>query len=129
MKKILTIHINCTEINELHTEFNVIRQICFDGNAEGEYFNGKILPGGVDTQIQQVDGSGTLSARYMLEGSDYTGKNCRIYIENEGEFCTDITKPKVRTDSEALLDIFSGPLEGKIIDRDGKLIIEIYGKV
>lgn len=125
-RMIMALHINCKEVNEIKTETSIIRQICFDGTAEGNYFNGAILPGGVDTQVQKPGGAGTLFARYMLEGTDYTGKNCRLYIENEGEFSTDITKPKVWTDSEALRNVFLEQLEGKIVHKDGNLIIEIY---
>ena len=42
-----------------------------------------------------------LSARYVLEGQDFTGQKCRIFIENQG--CQgEIYRPFIVTDSQAL---------------------------
>lgn len=49
------------------------------------HFEGTILPGAIDTQIIGSDGKlHTLSARYMVKGTDHTGEPCTIYIENNG---------------------------------------------
>jgi len=86
-----------------------VTMIPFGGAAKGKYFNGKILPGGIDIQTTQVNGSGrVLSAKYMLEGTDIDGNNCKIFIDNTGRFSQIPgepmfrTNPKIITDSPAL---------------------------
>lgn len=75
-------------------------EIPFTGDAEGDYFKGRILPGGVDIQKRKGFKTERLCASYTLEGKDYTGADCSIEIQNidEGKGW----KPVVRTDSEAL---------------------------
>ncbi|NTW71764.1 MAG: DUF3237 domain-containing protein [Eubacteriaceae bacterium] len=50
------------------------------GEVTGKDFNGKVLPGGVDSQIIRPDGRCELSARYAIQLDDGAG----IYIENNG---------------------------------------------
>jgi hypothetical protein len=50
------------------------------GKVTGENFNGKVLPGGIDSQIIRPDGRCELSARYAIQLEDGTA----IYIENNG---------------------------------------------
>lgn len=50
------------------------------GVVTGPEFNGKVLPGGVDSQIIRPDGKCELSARYAIELDD----GAAIYIENNG---------------------------------------------
>lgn len=125
-EKLLTLHINCTDSIEIKGEKDTVRQILFDGYAEGEYFNGKILPGAVDTQTEGYEKSGVLSARYMLEGKDTTGNTCRLYIDNKGVIGEELTCPHIITDSKALAPVFRERLEGHIDRKNGELIIEIY---
>ena len=49
--EILRIYINITETNEVISENTTVRMILFDGNCTGDFFNGTILNGGVDTQL------------------------------------------------------------------------------
>ena len=54
-----------------------------------------------DVQKAGKDGKRILSARYVLEGQDFTGQKCRIFIENQG--CQgEIYRPFIVTDSQAL---------------------------
>jgi hypothetical protein len=50
------------------------------GSVTGNGFNGKILPGGIDSQIIRPDGKCELSARYAIKLDD----GATIYIENNG---------------------------------------------
>ncbi len=50
------------------------------GEVEGNGFKGKVLPGGVDSQIIRPDGKCELSARYAIQLED----GASIYIENNG---------------------------------------------
>jgi len=107
--------------------------ILFTGNATGKYFEGNILPGGVDTQIIGKSGyKHTLSARYMIEGKDHTGENCRIFIENNGNFGNAPegvlfrTYPKIITDSEALDFLNHALLVGEGYPAENGVIIKIF---
>jgi len=125
MEKILfTLYINCHEVREVRFDGGTVRQILFDGEARGEVFNGRILDGGVDTQTINPDGSGTLSARYMLEGTDAIGKSCHMYIDNSAVIGDDITSPKCFCDSEALSWICGASLVGHMVnDEEGFKIV------
>lgn len=125
MTKLMTLMIHCKEVYEVKTTEKIFRQILFDGYAEGEYFNGKILPGGVDTQIEYTDGSGILSARYLLEGMDSSGKECRMYIENTGHFHEDITEPVIYTDSQVLEFLNGCKLVGEMKTVEGQFMIDV----
>lgn len=50
------------------------------GEVTGNGFIGKVLPGGVDSQIIRPDGKCELSARYAIQLDD----GATIYIENNG---------------------------------------------
>lgn len=99
--------------------------IPFSGEAKSEYFVGKVINGGVDTQRYSQNG-GSLSARYILEGTDCAGKQCKIFIENNGKFGDPFTTPKIITDSDTLKFLNTTPLKGKLDMADGKLTIRIY---
>jgi len=73
----------------------------FTGTAEGPMFTGLVSGEGVDTQKYDKEGRGLLSARYLLEGTDMTGRPCRIFIENEGSFDRGF-RPLIVTDSPSL---------------------------
>lgn len=89
----------------------------FTGECDAPLFRGKILPGGVDTQRIFPDGSGTLSARYTLEGVDDQGKPCHLFIENSAVRDGDVemvTYPTIRTNSESLRWLETADLRGVI---------------
>lgn len=125
--EVLKLFINITEINKVESEEYSAVMIMFNGRCEGSYFQGEILNGGVDTQIIQKDGTGTLSARYIIEGTDFEGNACRLFIENNGVIKESgiVTKPKILTDSPVLKWMERDELTGYINDTDGQLIITI----
>ena len=98
----LYIHVNGCE--KVESECATVQMISFDGRCDGDYFRGEILPGGVDTQIYYKDQPSKLSARYLVQGIDHTGRGCRIFIENNGIMYAGetITRPVIYTDSIAL---------------------------
>lgn len=51
-----------------------------EGKVSGKDINGKVLPGGIDSQIIRPDGKCELSARYAILLDD----GAAIYIENNG---------------------------------------------
>ena len=127
MKKIMTVHVNCFGSQSVDTGNCIKVQVLFDGTADGEYFDGTIMPGGVDTQTVYPDGSGNLSARYMLEGTDCEGQPCKMYINNDAELGSSETHPTIYTDSKALAWLNSAKLEGKITI-DDTVTIEIFAE-
>ncbi len=128
-EEVLTINVKIeSAIDMKNDNGDAVVMILFTGNAEGRYFEGEILPGGVDTQVIGKYGDRhTLSARYMLEGKDNEGESCKIYIENNGNINNRLqgllfrTYPKIITNSKALdflnHDVFVGegyPAEGGV---------------
>lgn len=127
-KLLLKIHINITDIFEVYGTDLTAKMILFDGYCNSSLFTGKILPGAVDTQKVYLNGATSLSARYILEGTDEAGKNCRLFIENiaittPGEKV--ITQPQIYTDSEALKWLEAEVLYGEIENSDDGLVILI----
>lgn len=127
MKELLKLYIDVTGCNEVISDSLTVRMILFEGHCESEFFTGKILPGGVDTQLENRDGTGTLSARYMLEGYDAENMPCHVFIENNAVTGDEFTQPAIYTDSKCLKWLEKENLVGRIEGRDGQLII-IIGK-
>jgi len=129
MKEVLTVNVKITKFDEVKGKSGEACMIHFEGDATGEYFNGIILSGGVDTQ-KEINGTGrNLSARYILEGKDYKDNECHIFIENNG--CFDdkgniVTKPIILTDSEALQFLEEKELTGTISDLPGGVQIHLW---
>lgn len=127
MEEILRVHINVTEVVEVKGFEGIGRLVLFDGWAEGKYFNGKIANGGVDTQKEfNNQKKGTLSARYIINGTDFVGNNCSLFIENNGSFEENYTSPKIYTNSEKLHWMETTHLKGQITNINGELIILIF---
>lgn len=125
--EIMRLTIEIDQSIDLNTEGAQAHLVLFHGTAQSDYFQGVILPGGVDTQTQWGENPYCLSARYMIDGTDYTGKQCRIFVENngvfeEGEFRT---KPVMMTDSEALAFLQELPMRGRVETIDDQLTILI----
>jgi hypothetical protein len=133
-EEVFTIHIKPENGIKLNNDYgDMVVMIPFTGEVTGRYFQGKVLPGGVDTQIiGKHDDRHTLSARYMLEGKDYTGEPCKIYIENNGNIYKRQknilfrTYPKIITNSKALDCLSKDVLFGEGITTDIGLDIKIY---
>jgi len=98
---LMEIRVTCYEPVSVEGKNKKIVMIPFGGEASGEYFNGKVVGTGVDTQKIDPDGKVFLSARYMLEGTDAAGNACRIFVENQGGWDTGFT-PAIVTDSPLL---------------------------
>ncbi len=133
-EEVLTVHVQLNETIELdNNEGDSVVMITFNGNATGNYFNGKIQEGGVDTQIiNKSCDRHTLSARYIMEGTDYTGTPCKIFIENNGNAKSDSkgvlfqTYPKIITNSEALAFLNDASFVAEAVEGETGLQIRIY---
>ena len=127
-ESVLRIYVSITEIFETIGSDGIVKMLLFDGYCDCEHFKGKILPGAVDTQRIRQDGSVTLSARYMLEGTDRDGQDCHIFIENNAtasEGKETITKPDISTDSPNLKWLETSELYGELVTEDSQLVILI----
>lgn len=117
--------------HELTTGAKAVRMLPFTGSCESPLFRGTILSGGVDTQVDSAPGEGTLSARYMLEGTDAEGKLCRLYVDNSAvrrEGREMVTHPRITTDSEALKWLETASLTGRIESKGDHLEIVILSE-
>lgn len=117
MKPIFDVEVIVDEIQHIQGDTGEVTMILFHGNCKSDIFQGKIIPGGVDTQIKKNGESKKISARYILKGRDYTGKECQVFIENNGVVDTEEqlqTKPVIYTDSEALKWLEKEKLRGYV---------------
>ncbi|MDR0948589.1 MAG: DUF3237 family protein [Lachnospiraceae bacterium] len=133
MKEVLRIQIKLDATYEVKSERGTALMILFHGDVDCENFHGKVLPGGVDTQVEYTGEKRLLSARYILEGVDREGCPCRIFIENEGRIPAEgdplLTKPRIITDSNALKGLESADLQGQVCSEErGGIVIKIYSK-
>lgn len=106
-----------------------VQQISFHGTFHCDYGKGVIMPGGVDTQMQVGNDPYTLSARYILEGEDTTGKVFHIYIENNGIMTgSEITEttPIIYTDYEKYKYLEHAKLRGTVNPAENGVQIQIY---
>lgn len=126
MEEVLLIHVKLSkESYYLKGKTMDICMLPFTGTAEGPYFKGKILGEGIDTQKIYHDGSFQLSARYMLEGIDYKGNPCRVFIENNGEGM-DRCIPSIVTDSSNLQFLSEQKLLSKVVGLEDSVEVRIY---
>lgn len=134
-KLIMEVFVNIDEehIIELDSPIGHVTMIPFDGTVKGELFHGVIAPGGADTQVTNQNGVCHMSARYMLVGQDNTGRDCRIYVENNGWFTGDSnpgpfkTVPTFITDSKSLApNLHTNQFRGEGHADENGLVIRFY---
>lgn len=126
---ILTIHVNITAVNEVKGRERTARMILFDGECNNYLFSGRVLPGGVDTQTDASSSETLLSARYILEGHDKSGKDCRIFVENNGSIQKNgkiYATPSIVTDSKLLSYLEKEDLASEVEDVEGGVIVHIF---
>ncbi len=126
--EIFTLHIRLLNTESVEGSSCRVDMISFEGATNTPWFRGQTLPGGVDTQIHKAGNPGLLSARYILEGQDCDGQDCRIFIENNGTITSDgqiNTKPTIYTDSSALKWLEGADLFGTVEFLHDQLIIHI----
>ena len=129
MKEILCIDVILDQIQTVRGAAGEVTMVLFHGTFFCEAGTGKILPGGVDTQIEKK-GKKSLSARYMLEGEDKNQKKFCIFVENNGECKGDgpvETHPVIYTDSEELQWMEKEKLTGTVENNgENRVRIKLY---
>ena len=132
-KLIFEVHVEIDNeaVSVLKSPAGEVVMIPFAGAVSGELLNGRVLPGGVDTQTVNQNGIRHMSARYMLDCVDKDGDPCRVYIENNGWFETQSmpfkTKPTFLTDSQKLAHyLHCNNFRGEGHFEEGGLIIKVF---
>lgn len=126
--EILKIKINIASSSEVTGDMTV-KMIGFTGTCDGEYFCGKVLTGGIDTQKLDRNGNGTFSARYMLEGTDCDNRQCHIFVENNAVIQNGIierTTPEIITDSSVLNQLLQKKTYGALYSNEAGLFVSIF---
>lgn len=127
---VLTIDVILDDVIEVNGSSGKAAMILFHGSSDCPNFKGRVLPGGVDTQKEPFGEKRSLSARYVLEGVDSEGKECRIFVENNGvveEPGGDVkTCPTIYTDSAALKWLETARLSGCVTGKVGGVLISFY---
>ncbi|MCH5201397.1 MAG: DUF3237 domain-containing protein [Oscillospiraceae bacterium] len=126
--EILRIKINITSTSEVTGDMTV-KMVGFNGICDGEYFCGRVTDGGIDTQKLDCNGNGTLSARYMLEGTDCENRQCHIFVENNAVIQNGIigrTTPEIITDSSALNRLLQKKIYGTLDSNEEGLWVSIF---
>lgn len=120
----MTVHVKVTEVVSVRGGSMEKVMVAFTGKAEGRYFEGETVGSCVDTQTYSKDSS-SLSARYMLEGKDYTGQECSIFVDNSS--CDGgIWRPVVVTDSKALADWENSELKATVDPAPEGVTVRVY---
>ena len=128
----VAVDIDPEQVSRLQGPAGEVVMIPFGGTVTGELFNGRVLPGGVDTQTVDRNGVRHMSARYMLEGTDGSGEPCRIYIDNNGWFSGEMampfrTIPTFFTDSKVLAPyLHSNRFRTEGHPREGGVTIKVF---
>ena len=121
---LLTIDVKCLDGVTVEGHSQTVVLVPFTGKAKGDFFNGEIISSAVDTQRYKKDGTNSLSARYMIEGVDFEGKKCKVFVENN--VSGESWKPSIVTDSEVLKDWESSNLRSTVEGVDGGVIVKIF---
>lgn len=125
MIKLFDVYVNIMDTVCVKGKLHEVSMLSFTGEVKGKYFNGKVIGTGVDTQYSSKNKDMLLSARYMLEGKDIDGNECRCFIENNGSF-DDGFIPKIVTDSPALAEFEEAELKAEIVTKENGVIVSIF---
>ncbi|MGI6017607.1 MAG: hypothetical protein ACOX8M_02185 [Marvinbryantia sp.] len=128
MEKIMEIEVALTGSQTVEGQAYKICMLSFTGVTRGRYFTGRTVGEGVDTQKISKTGKVLLSARYLLEGTDYQGNSCRVFVENNGceENGTIICKPQIVTDSPVLKEWETAELCARVEGTENGVLVSIY---
>ena len=108
------ISIRPEERTEMITKNGKVVFIPFGGEVQSDLFCGTVRPGAADVQVTNAAGIRHMAAKYIFVGKDYTGADCKLFVENNGYFEPQSqprpfhASPTFMTDSEALADYLHG---------------------
>ena len=99
-----------------------------------ELFTGRTLPGACDVQVENPAGSRNMCAKYMFQGTDSAGNECRLFVENNG-YLAEVMRhdpffhayPRFMTDSPVLGEYLSQQrFRSEVQGREWGVEIRIY---
>lgn len=125
MEMLMEIRVKISDPVSVEGHTKTIVMIPFTAEATGKYFQGKTIGSCVDTQKIDPGKPGVLSARYMLEGRDFQGDECRVFVENNGSDWSHMN-PMLITDSEALKEWETMEIYGTVEAIEGGVLIRFY---
>ncbi|MCI8722952.1 MAG: hypothetical protein HFH16_04415 [Ruminococcus sp.] len=70
--------------SDLQSPYGCVTFVPFTAKVESELFTGETLPGAVDVQVETPDHVRNMCAKYMFQGKDFQGNDCKLYVENNG---------------------------------------------
>ncbi len=114
-REIFTFYIDIGGSDSVTGNAGSATMIHFGGRGECHNFNGNVVADSVDTRLRFQGQIETLSARYILSGTDAKGRPCRIYVENNGiDDNGMVTEPVIITDCKDYEWVESAPLHGTV---------------
>ena len=114
-KEIFTFFIDIGATDSVAGKGGKASMIHFNARGECENFNGKTVADSVDTRLKFTGMIETLSARYIMDGTDSKGNPCRVYVENNGiDNNGMVTEPIIITDCPDYAWIETAPLHGTV---------------
>lgn len=125
LEYMMGIDVRTGEGTTLSAPTGTINIIPFTASVDSHYFKGSTVGTGCDTQKYGVSGSPCFSARYMLSGKDSAGKDCKIFVENNGNSLENCT-PTIFTDSEALKDWNYANMRSIVTPNSTGVLVEIF---
>ncbi len=123
MEEILTIDVTILDTKEVTGSMRRAACVYFRAVSRG-LFCGETVCDGVDTQYSDSDGF-RLSARYLMHGTDMTGRECSLFIENNGR-SLDECRPMIVTDSAALSYLETADLISTVTPTDTGVTVRIF---
>ncbi len=93
------IFIDDTQNSDMMGPYGGVTFIPFTGKVESDIFTGEIVPGAADIQVENPAGCRNMCAKYMFKGKDSEGKECYLFVENNGWFTRDTAKAKPYIDA------------------------------
>lgn len=121
----MEIRVKCEESLRITGATKDIVMIPFTGEATGPFFTGHVKGTGVDTQKIEKNGTPFLSARYVLEGKDYAGNACSVFVENQGSWGGTFV-PMIVTDSPVLSEWETADLYAEVNGLPGGVLVKVY---
>lgn len=125
-KELFSVNMSETKLETVDGSTCRVDMQYFDGDASGDYFNGNVYKESSNVKKTYKDGRITNCARYILKGNDDEGKECMIFIQDDGvtNDGVTVTKPRILTNSSSLSWIEKADIQGRVVtDEDGNSVV------
>lgn len=125
-KELFSVNMSETKLETVDGSTCRVNMQYFDGDASGEYFNGNVYKESSNVKKTYKDGRITNCARYILKGNDDKGKECMIFIQDDGvtNDGVTVTKPRILTNSPSLSWIEKADIQGRVVtDENGNSVV------